>query len=92
MIPESTVKTIDSNGQIFLGEEFAGREVYVDVPEKGVWLIRSTDIIPENERWIHEPEVKKNLEEAMSWAIKNGVSSDNTEDILKRLEDETKND
>ena len=92
MISESTVKTIDSNGQVFFGEEFAGRKVYIDSLEAGVWLIRSTDIISQNERWIHEPQVQKDLEEAMAWAIKNGASSNNTEDILRRLENEIKND
>ena len=42
-------------------------------------------MIPESERWLHEPDEQKNLEDAMAWAIKNGVSPKNTKEILNQL-------
>ena len=49
-----TVKSIGASGQISLGKEFAGRQVLVDSPAKGVWIIRTAAIIPDNEAWLHE--------------------------------------
>lgn len=56
------VKSIGTSGQISLGKEHAGRKVLVENPEPGVWVIRTATIIPDNERWLHEPAVKKVLE------------------------------
>jgi hypothetical protein len=50
-----TVKVIGANGQISLGKQFAGRQVLVEEQESGVWLIRTATVIPDNERWLHEP-------------------------------------
>ena len=91
MDTQPTVKTINTNGQICLGHEFAGQEVFIDTPEAGVWIIRSTNIIPQNESWIHEPKEQKNLEDAMSWAVTHGVSSENTAEILNKLKNEIEN-
>ena len=65
------VKSIGTSGQISLGKEYAGRKVLVENPEPGVWIIRTATIIPDNERWLHEPDVKKNLARGLDWAVKN---------------------
>jgi hypothetical protein len=65
------VKSIGTSGQISLGKEHAGRKVLVEIPEPGVWIIRTATIIPDNERWLHEPNTKKKLAKAISWAEKN---------------------
>jgi hypothetical protein len=62
------VKTIGSSGQISLGKEFAGRTVMVEQIEDGVWIIKSARVIPENELWLHTPEMSKKLTEAVRWA------------------------
>lgn len=49
-----TIKTIGSSGQISLGKEYAGRTVLVEEVERGVWLIKTAKIIPDNEMWLHE--------------------------------------
>jgi len=64
------VKSIGSSGQISLGKEYAGRQVLVESPEPGVWVIRTATVIPDNEKWLHTPAVKKNLTAALDWAIK----------------------
>lgn len=46
------VKVIGTNGQISLGKQYAGRQVLVEEPEPGVWLIRTATVIPDNERWL----------------------------------------
>ncbi|MEP7352926.1 MAG: hypothetical protein ABI824_06810 [Acidobacteriota bacterium] len=62
------VKTIGSSGQISIGKQYAGRTVVVDELEEGVWLIKTAQVIPDNERWLHEPEVARTLKRAMEWA------------------------
>jgi len=64
------VKMIGSSGQISLGKENAGRPVTVEEIERGVWLIKSAQVIPENEMWLHSPEVRDTLNRAIAWAEK----------------------
>ena len=65
------IKTVGSSGQISLGKEFAGKTVLVEHIEPGVWKIRTAQVIPDNERWIHTPEVEKALDEALEWSARN---------------------
>ncbi|MCR5813971.1 MAG: hypothetical protein K6G15_05730 [Desulfovibrio sp.] len=85
MITQPTVKTIGANGQISLGKEFAGQQVLIEAPESGVWLIRTADVIPHNERWLHEPKQRERLDAALAWAVEHGASAANADEILDRL-------
>ena len=69
-LDNAVVKSIGSSGQISLGKEYAGRQVLVETPKKGVWIIRTVTIVPD-EVWLHEKETKEKLESAISWAVKN---------------------
>lgn len=62
------VKTIGASGQLSLGKDFAGRTVVVEELERGVWMIRTAQVIPDNERWLQTPEAKAALDEALAWA------------------------
>jgi hypothetical protein len=62
------VKTIGGSGQISLGKEFAGRTVMVEELEPGVWMIKTAQVIPDNELWLHTPEVRASLDRALSHA------------------------
>jgi hypothetical protein len=64
----SAVKTIGASGQISLGKEYAGRNAVIDEVEKGVWLVKLGNFIPDSERWLHEPEVKASIDRAVAWA------------------------
>lgn len=76
-----TVKSIGASGQISLGKEFAGRQVLVDSPAKGVWIIRTAAIIPDNEAWLHEEKTLNSLKKAIAWAAKNPAKSSNPDDL-----------
>lgn len=65
---KSSVKVIGANGQISLGKEFAGRQVLVEEQEPGVWLVRTAQVIPDNERWLHQPTARADLNRALNWA------------------------
>ena len=62
------VKTIGASGQISLGKQYAGRSVVIEPVEEGVWLIKTVRVIPENELWLHAPEVSQTLDRAIAWA------------------------
>lgn len=70
VIDHQVIKSIGSSGQISLGKEYAGRQVLVENPEPGVWLIRTATVIPDNEKWMHTPALKKGLTAALAWAQK----------------------
>lgn len=81
-----TVKVIGANGQISLGKQYAGRQVLVEEREPGVWIVRTATVIPDNERWLHEPKAAADLLAAMAWSVAHAASDTDTEDTLKRLE------
>jgi hypothetical protein len=65
----TTVKLVDNNGRISLGKQYAGRQVLVEEREPGVWIVRTATVIPDNERWLHEPESAADLHDAMAWSV-----------------------
>lgn len=67
----SHVKTIGRSGQLSLGKEYAGRTVVVDTPEEGVWIIKTAQVIPDNELWLHQEPAKSKLAEGLQWAKEN---------------------
>lgn len=80
--PPPMVKVIGANGQISLGKQFAGRQVLVEEQEKGVWLIRTATVIPDNERWLHEVRAASDLARALAWAKQNPASDAQTDALL----------
>jgi hypothetical protein len=65
---KSDVKTIGASGQISLGKQYAGRTVTVDEMEPGVWVIKTAQVIPDNELWLHTPENRAKLDAALAWS------------------------
>src|SRR5438477_4798751 len=65
---KATAQVIDASGRILLGKEFAGRQVLVEEAEPGVWTVRTAAVIPDNERWLHTPQVSGALSRAVEWA------------------------
>jgi hypothetical protein len=84
----ATVKTIGSNGQVSLGKQFAGRQVLVEEREPGVWLIRTAHVIPDNERWLHQPAALEDLKRGLDWAAANPPDASNADALLERWHDE----
>lgn len=84
----ATVKLIGANGQISLGKQYAGRQVLVEEQEPGVWLVRTAAVIPDNERWLHNPQAAASLDEALDWARTHPAGDTETDALLQRLRDE----
>ena len=80
-----SVKVIGANGQISLGKQFAGRQVLVEEQEPGVWLVRTATVIPDNERWLHEPQAAADLVRALDWAKANTPRDTDVDAIIVKL-------
>lgn len=81
----SAVKVIGANGQISLGKQYAGRQVLVEEREPGVWIVRTATVVPDNERWLREPEAAADLQAALAWSAVHAASDADTDKTLKRL-------
>ena len=80
-----SVKVVGANGQISLGKQFAGRQVLVEEKEPGVWLVRTATVLPDNERWLHQPGSAATLRQALSWAEANTPSDATVDKVIKKL-------
>lgn len=81
-----SVKVIGSNGQISLGKQFAGRQVLVEEREPGVWLVRTAAVVPDNERWLHQPQAREDLARALEFAERHPPEESDPSGVLKDLE------
>jgi hypothetical protein len=79
------VKTIGSSGQISLGKQFAGQTVTVEQVEDGVWLVKAARVIPENELWLHTPEMSKTLTQAIRWADEHPAEGSDLDALERKL-------
>ena len=79
------IKLVGSNGQISLGKQYAGRHVLVEEPEPGVWIVRTATVIPDNERWLHEPAAAAVLQAAMVWSASHPPADTDLDETLMRL-------
>lgn len=82
---QSSIKVVGINGQISLGKQFAGRQVLIEEQEPGVWLVRTATVVPDNERWLHEPQAAADLTRALAWAKANTPNDSSTDAIVQRL-------
>lgn len=82
---QPSVKIIGANGQISLGKQFAGRQVLVEEKEPGVWLVRTATVVPDNERWLHEPQAAAQLQEALAWTQDNPPTDRKAAAVLEKL-------
>jgi len=80
-----TVKTIGSSGQISLGKQYAGRTVAVEEIEDGVWLIKTSRVIPESELWLHTPHATQVVDRAIRWAGQNPPKPSGLDKLAKKL-------
>ena len=81
----AVIKTVGQSGQIALGKAYAGRHVLMDELEPGVWLVKLGEFIPDSERWLHAPEVKADLDEAIAWAESHPALETDLDALEKRL-------
>ena len=75
------IKTVGKNGQISLGKSLAGVDFIMEIQPDGDILLKRTVVVPMNERWLHEPAMKKKLAQADEWMQNNPVKASNLDEI-----------
>ena len=80
-----SIKTVGNSGQISLGKKFAGQTVMVDEIQTGVWIVKLGRFIPDDEKWLYEPDVQAELNEAIAWAKENSPKDTNFEKLAARI-------
>ena len=63
----------------------SARHVLVEEPEPGVWIVRTATVIPDNERWLHEPAAIAALQAAMVWSASHPPADADLDETLTRL-------
>lgn len=79
------IKTIGNSGQISLGKEYAGRTVIVEQVERGVWIVRTAQVIPDNERWLHTPEARSDLDKALELSNRTERSESDLNALARKI-------
>jgi len=70
---------------IVLHEPAVRCHVLVEEPEPGVWIVRTATVIPDNERWLHEPVATEDLQAAMAWSASHPPADADLDATLTRL-------
>ena len=79
------IKTIGASGQISLGKQYAGRTVTVEQIAEGVWTIKTAQVIPDDELWLHTPEMRASLDHALEWSASHPRAETNLSVIAAKL-------
>ena len=61
------------------------RQVVVEELEPGVLLLKVGRMIPDSELWLHTPEVKAGLDEALQWAAQNPPQETDLDELEERV-------
>ena len=80
-----TIKVVGKSGQISLGKALAGMEFLVEQLPGGDIVLKRAVVIPQNERWLHEPAMKEKLAKADAWMRENKPQETDI-DALEALE------
>jgi hypothetical protein len=81
----SAVQIVGADGEVALGKEYAGRSVSVVMLEPGVWSVKVGTFVPDSERWLLDPEVQADLDEAIAWAERNPPRSTDLQEFEEKL-------
>ena len=65
------IKVVGKSGQISLGKALAGMEFLVEQLPGGDIVLKRAVVIPQNERWLHDPAMKDKLATADAWMREN---------------------
>jgi hypothetical protein len=79
------VKTVGASGQISLGKQYGGRTVTVDQIADGVWTIKTAQVIPDDELWLHTPEARKRLDRALDWSASHPRSETDLKAVARKV-------
>ena len=81
------VKVMRSNWTDFARQRVRGTAGLLEEQEPGVWLIRTAQVVPDNELWLHQPQAREELQRALEWAQRNPPRESELDAVAKELGD-----
>ncbi|MCL6445292.1 MAG: hypothetical protein K6T83_17850 [Alicyclobacillus sp.] len=87
MAKSGMIKSVGNNGQISLGKEYAGKLVWLDEIEPGVFILKIGEFVPDNERWLMDPKVQQELDEAIDWAEHHPPQESDLDELERQIRD-----
>ena len=82
------IKTVGKSGQISLGKAMSGMGFIMEELPGGDIMLKRAVVVPMNERWLHEPAMKKKLARADEWMRKNPTQETNLDELETKLDPE----
>jgi len=79
------VKTVGRSGQISLGKALAGMDFILEELPGGDFMLKRAVVIPINERWLHKPEMKERLAQAVKWFQENPAQETSLDELEAKL-------
>ena len=79
------IKTVGKSGQISLGKALAGAGFIMEELPDGDIMLKRAVVVPMNERWLHEPAMKKRLAQADEWMRQNPPQETNLDELESKL-------
>ncbi len=80
------LKVVGKSGQISVGKSMAGMGFIMEALPGGDILLKHAVVVPTNERWLHEPEMKEKLARADAWMRSNPPQETDLEELEAKLE------
>ncbi|MFM9969241.1 MAG: hypothetical protein ACKVQK_12695 [Burkholderiales bacterium] len=80
------IKIVGKSGQISLGKSFAGMGFIMETLPGGDILLKHAVVVPVNERWLHEPAMKKKLARADQWMCDNPAKETDLKEFASGIE------
>ncbi len=59
----------------------------MDEIEPGVWVIKLGEFVPDNERGMLQPGVKKDIDRAVTWAERNPPEASDLDQLAAKIEE-----
>jgi len=56
--------------------------------EEAIESNENVTVIPDNERWLHEPQAAADFERGLAWAVANPRVTDNAQELLDKWNEE----
>lgn len=80
------IKTVGKSGQISLGKAMAGMGFIVEEMPGGDIMLKRAMVVPLNEGWAHEPQIKAKLTKADAWMRQNSPTETNVDHLKAKLD------
>ncbi len=80
------IKIVGKSGQISVGKAMAGMGFILETLPGGDILLKHAIVVPVNERWLHEPAMKKKLARADEWMRKHPAKETDLDEIAASIE------